>query len=441
MGYLLLSPYSMADCSACVEIKKTEAEVFSAALFSTAPGALARRQLCQESEIKRSSFLLPCLSIIATSVAWILAFVVSQKQTDALPWTVLLAALCAAALSWLWASRRIDALSIFRFGEQRRGTFTDSFAASFATLSAILAAWVAFHHYHPAPPELVRRQVMDIELVSLTDFQDHKDPLPETRENQEERKQVAMPLKSISTMPTAVALKSAVVLPSPPAPEGVKQLRSKPSQKEVQAPRKPVPPKHEQQTAGEEQFRYVITDSQEPGRKPQIDKPDQRYEKLAPSLLSTRQSPPALQKSHEEPLLQEVAPPEMVELTENEGESKGRNIFQAGGHSSGGEGAQTALVPYLKDVHHRIKRAWSPPAHDTRSAQILFRIKRNGRLASIKLVNSSGSSDNDESAMAAITASAPFKPLPADYSPSFLDLLYTFNLNIDELSEAPGSSL
>jgi TonB family protein len=140
-----------------------------------------------------------------------------------------------------------------------------------------------------------------------------------------------------------------------------------------------------------------------------------------------------------QPVLEEVAPPEMMEITENQGDN-GNDTYQPGGRSSGGTGKKTQLIGYLKELHRRIKHAWTPPAGEERSAEILFRIRKNGTLASIKLVASSGDSDADASAMRAIAACSPFKSLPTDYPAAYLDLQYTFNYKVDELSEVGGEA-
>ena len=119
-------------------------------------------------------------------------------------------------------------------------------------------------------------------------------------------------------------------------------------------------------------------------------------------------------------------------------ETHANELWQAGGHSKGGTGSPSTLATYLKDLHRRIKRAWVPPVGETRTAQILFRIKRGGNLTSIKLERSSGNTDSDEAAMAAIASCSPFKSLPDDYPGEYLDLEYTFNYTVDRLSEMPG---
>ena len=138
--------------------------------------------------------------------------------------------------------------------------------------------------------------------------------------------------------------------------------------------------------------------------------------------------------------MEESSPVELFEVVDNEGDA-GIEIFQSGGRSSGGKGAPSTLQEYLKQLHKRIKRAWSPPNGDPRVAQILFRITKEGKLKQIRLVRSSGNSDCDESAINAITACAPFKGLPADFAADCLDIKYTFNYKIDSLSEVPAARI
>ena len=43
--------------------------------------------------------------------------------------------------------------------------------------------------------------------------------------------------------------------------------------------------------------------------------------------------------------------------------------------------------------------------------------------------------------MNAVARSAPFKPLPDEYLPQYLDLRYKFKYTVDEMKEIPGASL
>ena len=137
--------------------------------------------------------------------------------------------------------------------------------------------------------------------------------------------------------------------------------------------------------------------------------------------------------------LEEVYPPEMIELVDNNGDQS-LNVWQPGGHSSGGSGQRSDLMDYLKDLNRRIKSLWSPPGNDSHVAEVLFRIRKTGQLAFLKVLHTSGSADVDESILKSITAAAPFKPLPGDYPNDYLDVKYTFNYKVDGLAEVSNES-
>jgi TonB family protein len=131
--------------------------------------------------------------------------------------------------------------------------------------------------------------------------------------------------------------------------------------------------------------------------------------------------------------MEEVAPAQLVEVHETE---KSAAPALRSPTTNPGEAVNVSvLAEYLRELHRIIKNAWTPPHDVTRSAEIIFRVKRSGELALIRVVKSSGDVDADESAINAITASAPFKPLPPAYSLGSLDIDYTFNYTSDKLTE------
>lgn len=87
--------------------------------------------------------------------------------------------------------------------------------------------------------------------------------------------------------------------------------------------------------------------------------------------------------------------------------------------------------PYMRDLQQKIKRNWEPPkGEESRRVVILFTIARDGRLLSKKIAQSSGMATADKAAMSAVELSAPFKPLPADYRESSVDIQFTFDYNV-----------
>lgn len=87
--------------------------------------------------------------------------------------------------------------------------------------------------------------------------------------------------------------------------------------------------------------------------------------------------------------------------------------------------------PYMRDLQQRIKRNWEPPkGEESRRVVILFTISKDGRLLSKRITKSSGLASADKAAMSAVELSAPFKPLPAEYKESSVDIQFTFDYNV-----------
>jgi TonB family protein len=94
------------------------------------------------------------------------------------------------------------------------------------------------------------------------------------------------------------------------------------------------------------------------------------------------------------------------------------------------------LRQYLWDVTRKIRINWhgAIPA-DARSssskgcATLEFSIEKDGRLAGMRLVQSSGDATLERAAQAGITASAPFSPLPEQFTGNSLALRFHFRYN------------
>ncbi|HEY9733421.1 MAG TPA: TonB family protein [Drouetiella sp.] len=384
-------------------------------IADTRYGAILRAQFKRPEQIKSGRQTLSALALICISLAWIGVFITSGQTREALAWVCSFSLCAVITLAWLSLSRASHRLSIFRIGENRWATLAGSIATTVAVFSGFLGGWVLTHGMPVEQHIEVKRQVIDIVLVSPNDYEDRHDVLPSTRPTD-------VPARDVS-----VQGKHELVVPS---------IKTHPS------PIHPLPLLATTTAAGAKIFNAPGTLS------------NQKKDEMAEPAFVVRQQPspePASQDKKvakavkpkveaTQPVLEEVAPAQLLELTEQN--DKASEVSQMGGHSKGGTGSQTLLVSYLRDVHRRIKHAWTPGVDDiTGSAQIMFRIRKNGRLVSMKLMRSSGESDTDDSAMHAITASAPFKPLPPEFTADYLDLLYTFNYKVDQLSEVPHAEV
>ncbi|RAI13605.1 MAG: hypothetical protein DKM23_00795 [Candidatus Melainabacteria bacterium] len=108
------------------------------------------------------------------------------------------------------------------------------------------------------------------------------------------------------------------------------------------------------------------------------------------------------------------------------------------GNPSGGGGrpgidaiAQPDFGPYMADLQRRIKMNWDPPkGNESKRVVLLFKIARDGRLLSVSVYKSSGLASADNAALNAVRATAPFRPLPANFRGSSVDIQFTFDYNV-----------
>jgi TonB family protein len=91
--------------------------------------------------------------------------------------------------------------------------------------------------------------------------------------------------------------------------------------------------------------------------------------------------------------------------------------------------------PYMSELQRKIKRNWTPPrGNESKRVMLLFKISRDGRIISLRVKQSSGNSEADNAAKAAVELSAPFKPLPPEYRGGSVDIDFTFDYNVMGIS-------
>ena len=87
--------------------------------------------------------------------------------------------------------------------------------------------------------------------------------------------------------------------------------------------------------------------------------------------------------------------------------------------------------PYMRELQRRIKYNWHPPkGNESRKVVLLFKIAKNGQLLSCRVYRSSGLPSADQAALRAVKMTAPFRPLPADYRGTNIDIQFTFDYNV-----------
>ena len=118
--------------------------------------------------------------------------------------------------------------------------------------------------------------------------------------------------------------------------------------------------------------------------------------------------------------------------------SRGGSGYGNPGNPGGGGGApgidsyrEPDFGPYMKELQRRIRANWDPPkGNESKRVVLLFKIAKDGRLLSCRVLKSSGLPNADTAAMNAVKATAPFKPLPAGYRESSVDIQFTFDYNV-----------
>ncbi len=118
--------------------------------------------------------------------------------------------------------------------------------------------------------------------------------------------------------------------------------------------------------------------------------------------------------------------------------SKGGSGYGNAGNPGGGGGApgidsirEPDFGPYMRELQRRIKMNWEPPkGNESKRVVLLFKIARDGRLLSVRVFKSSGLPNADKAALSAVELTAPFKPLPADFKGSSIDIQFTFDYNV-----------
>lgn len=120
------------------------------------------------------------------------------------------------------------------------------------------------------------------------------------------------------------------------------------------------------------------------------------------------------------------------------GTGRGSSGYGNPGNPGGGGGApgidsyrEPDFGPYMNELQRRIRANWDPPkGNESKRVVLLFKIAKDGRLLSCRVLKSSGLPNADKAAMNAVQLTAPFKPLPVGYRESSVDIQFTFDYNV-----------
>ena len=407
------------------------------ALAAVSGGAAAATRASGAASRQKWRASLCIASVLGGSTLWILALFKLNAAIEALPWCftiTFIAVLCGleavrAALrdADVW---HLPGVKDLQAAMREPVSLLESWSIAFGTASAALFGWVYMHSAMPQVEPTKLTRFIDIQLVSSTDFKDEKSPLPGQQEQAELRKRQS---DQITQQGSLTPVKPQRAKPENSAREQPKETNlGKQEQTKQTTTASNFPSDSRKQpievaTAQNKSLTDTSKRSQDEADKPfaMIAHPQvAQIKKQCRSTPSTSQS-----------MFEEVQPPELVELIENDGTRDATPVFTSGGKSQGGTGAANELSTYIKELHHKIKSSWAPPRGQSRRARVLFRIRHDGKLSFTKIAVSSGDDDTDIAAVTAITSAVGARPLPADYREPYLDVEYTFNYMADEIKE------
>lgn len=118
--------------------------------------------------------------------------------------------------------------------------------------------------------------------------------------------------------------------------------------------------------------------------------------------------------------------------------SRGSSGYGNAGNPGGGGGApgidsvrEPDFGPYMRELQRRIKMNWDPPkGNESKRVVLLFKIAKDGRLLSNRVLKSSGVPSADKAAISAVELTAPFKRLPPEFKGASIDIQFTFDYNV-----------
>lgn len=372
-----------------------------------------------------------------TSAGWLTFLVVTGAVDRAIPWVIGLSTVLLTALPrWLALRKELD-FSLSTIENSFEFDLEELAAITAAVSSAVLVvAALIWHIDLSAPRTTIKRQVVDIELVSPSDAIDRSEILPSTSA-MPERKFKGAPRTIISDRLSGTDQK----LTAPVAAKGKSRDLEAPFKKMAEqqvATKELVAGAEQTKKAGKIEMAEVVN-------APQFGRSDKILEAATETAQGNTFAAPSRwktivvsksKKGTELANYRAAEPAEMIESIDNDGE----HTFitsQSGGRSNGGTGAASNLHEYLKQVNKRVKRNWIPPRGIDRIAVIEFRIDESGALTRTRTLSHSGPRDieAEAAAIAAITKSFPGAALPADVKNKFLDIRYTFNYRFNQIED------
>ena len=89
------------------------------------------------------------------------------------------------------------------------------------------------------------------------------------------------------------------------------------------------------------------------------------------------------------------------------------------------------MAAYWEQLKQRVRRQWIPElTQSSRQTVIHFTVNRSGQVSNLGIEQPSGFRVTDEAALNAIKRAGPFAPLPTTYAANYIDIQFTFVINV-----------
>lgn len=101
---------------------------------------------------------------------------------------------------------------------------------------------------------------------------------------------------------------------------------------------------------------------------------------------------------------------------------------------------EAEIGAYLEQLQQKVRQQWIPGLTQHSQRTVLhFVVSSEGQVSNLRIVQPSGFSMTDQAAMSAVKRAAPFAPLPTSYSQDYINIQFTFNINVYGELELSGS--
>ena len=114
----------------------------------------------------------------------------------------------------------------------------------------------------------------------------------------------------------------------------------------------------------------------------------------------------------------------------------GNNVFAKGTKNPSIIENPQIFSGYMQRLQAKIKSNWNPPkAENSTHVVALFKVIKNGKISSIKIIEPSDNPAMNKAAIEALKKSSPLEALPSEYVGNSVDIQFRFDYNVYKKNE------